>query len=234
MEKERKMREFVCEYCKRDFSKELALINHICEKKRRWFQKDEQHARIAYAAWNRFYELNSFDKKTDFRNNYHNFINSNYYTAFIKFGMHVRDINAIDPAKFIDYVIKNNLPLDKWSHELVYEQYVREVTRQESAEEALERNLKLITDWSTQNNENWVEFFRKVNTNQAVAWIKEGRLSPWLLYNAESAIDFLDRCTPEQVGIIKKYAPTGPWKIKFNKNAESCEFIKTTLKQNGM
>lgn len=224
----------VCEFCKRSFTKELSLVNHSCEKKRRWFQRDEPHARFGFLAWNRFYELNHFGKKTEFKSNYRNFIDSQYYNAFIKFGIHIRDLNAVEPAKFIDYVIKNNLPIDKWTHDFVYEQYIRELTRQETAEQALERNILLMYEWSMQTGDSWNDFFRKVNPNQAVMWIKSGRISPWLLYNVDSAVDFFERCTPEQLNIIKTCAPPGPWKIKFNKNTDSCDFIRKTLKESGM
>jgi hypothetical protein len=228
------MIDYSCEFCKKKFSKEIFLINHVCEKKRRWFQKDDPHVRFGFMAWNRFYELNSFGKSPEFRNSYHNFINSKYYTGFVKFGIHIRDINAIEPAKFIDYVIKNSIPLDRWTHDFVYEQYVRELTRQETSENALERNIMLMSEWSMQTGEKWSDFFRKVNTNQAVAWIKTGRISPWLLYNVDSAVDFFERCNPEQLAMIKTYAPPAPWKIKFNKNRESCDFIRNTLRESGM
>jgi hypothetical protein len=185
-------------------------------------------------AWSRFYELNSFGKKKDFKNSYRNFIDSQYYNAFMKFGRHIRDLNAVEPAKFIDYVIKNNLPIDKWTHDFVYEQYIRELTRQETAEQALERNIMLMNEWSMQSGENWFDFFRKVNTNQAVMWIKSGRISPWLLYNVDSAVEFFERCSSEQLSMIKSCAPPGPWKIKFNKNSESCNFIRQTLRESGM
>ena len=227
------MSNFTCEFCKRSFAKEISLVSHSCEKKRRWFTKDEPHVRMAFLAWNQFYTLSSIGKKSEHLS-YLNFMNSRYYTAFVKFGKHLRDLNPIDPEKFIEYVIKNNIPIDKWTHDFVYEQYVRERVRKESPENALERNIKLMNEWATDQNEKWYDFFRKVNTNQAVAWIMNGRISPWILYNVDSALDFFERCTAEQVDIIKKHAPLGPWKIKFNKNKDSCSFIRTTLKENGM
>src|SRR4051812_34593532 len=115
MEKADRMK-FACEHCKKEFVKELSLINHSCEKKRRWFQKDEPTSRISFMAWSRFHDLNSFNKKSTSANGYKEFINSKYYLAFIKFGKHIISLNAVEPAKFIDYVIKNNLPLDKWTH----------------------------------------------------------------------------------------------------------------------
>ena len=228
------MSDHVCEFCKRSFVKELNLVNHSCEKKRRWFQRDEPHARLGFMAWSRFYELNSFGKKSEFKNSYRNFIDSQYYNAFMRFGRHIRDLNAVEPAKLIDYVIKNNLPIDKWTHDFVYEQYIRELTRQETAEDAMERNIMLMHEWSIQTGEQWTDFFRKVNPNQATMWIKSGRISPWVLYNADSAVELFERCTPEQLSIIKGCAPPGPWKIKFNKQKDSCDFIRGTLRDNGM
>lgn len=225
---------FTCEFCKRGFVKEINLVNHSCEKKRRWYQRDEPHSRLGFSAWSRFYELNSFGKSKDFKNSYRNFIDSQYYNAFMKFGRHIRDLNAVEPAKFIDYVIKNNLPIDKWTHDFVYEQYVRELTKNETGEQALERNLMLMNEWSMQTSEPWYDFFRKVNPNQATMWIKSGRISPWVLYNCDSVLELFERCTPEQISIIKAVAPPGPWKIKFNKHPDVCEFIRTALRNNGM
>jgi len=234
MEKTNNMTGFPCEFCKRSFVKELSLINHSCEKKRRWFQRDDPHARLGFLAWSRFYELNHFGKAKNFNHSHRNFIDSQYYIAFVKFGKHMRDLNAVEPAKFIDYVIKNNLPLDKWTYDFVYEQYIRELTRNESGEDALERNIMLMNEWSIQSNEGWTDFFRKVNPNQAVAWIRSGRISPWVLYNVDSSVDFFERCNPEQLGMIKEYAAPGPWKIRFLKNKDTCDFIHKTLKDNGM
>lgn len=224
----------VCEFCKRGFAKELSLVNHSCEKKRRWFQRDEPHARLGFMAWSRFYELNSFGKSKEFRSSYRNFIDSQYYLAFVAFGRHIRDLNAVEPAKLIDYVIKNNLPLDKWTHDFVYEQYIRELTRQETAEQALERNVMLMKEWSMQTGENWFDFFRKINPNVGTMWVRSGRISPWVLYNVDSALQFFERCSPEQISIIKQFAPPGPWKIRFNKDKDGCEFIRNTLQDSGM
>lgn len=223
-----------CDFCKKAFVREISLVNHSCEKKRRWFSKDDPHVRIAFMAWNRFYELNSFGKSKGYSNSYRNFIDSQYYNAFVKLGRHIVDLNAVEPLKFVDYVIKNNLPIDKWTHDFVYEQYIRELTRHEPAEDALERNIMLMNEWSMQTNERWNDFFRKVNPNQATMWVKSGRISPWVLYNADSAVDLFERCSPEQILIIKSCAPPGPWKIRFNKQKDSSDFIRNVLRSSGM
>ena len=223
-----------CEFCTRTFSNEKYLINHSCEKKRRWLQRESPYVRFGFLAWNRFYTLSSKTSVDKKYSSYREFIDSQFYIAFVKFGRHIIDLDAIDPAKFIDYVIKANIPIDKWCHDFVYEQYVRELTRKELPEKALERNILLMQQWSHETAEPWQDFFRKLNTNQAIVWLQSGRISPWILYNAKSAEEFFLRCSPEQLNMIKQYAPIGPWKIKFGKNRESVKFIQETLEQAGV
>ena len=223
-----------CEFCKRGFHNELTMINHSCEKKRRWFMRDEPHARLAFMAWARFYELNSNLKKAGTKRTYREFMDSHYYIAFIKFGKQIIALNAVSPSKFIDYVIKNNLPLDKWTHDAVYERYVDELVKTESPEDALGRTVELMKTWSEQTSENWYDFFRKVNANQAAYWIKTGKISPWVLYNTDSAEELLNRCSEEQINMIATTAKPGPWKVKFNRSKDSADWIRETLRKAGL
>lgn len=185
-------------------------------------------------AWARFYELNGSLRKEGTKKTFREFMDSKYYLAFVRFGKHMVDLNAVDPAAFIDYVIKNNLPLDKWTHDIVYERYIVDLIKNEAPEKALARNLELMQEWSAQNNEPWHDFFRKVSPTQAAAWVKNGKLSPWVLYNADSAESLLDRCGPEQLKIISTVAKPPQWKLRFNKNKESADWIRDTLRKAGL
>ena len=224
----------ICEHCSRAFHNEINLVNHSCEKKRRWFSKDEPHVRLAFMAWNRFYELNNRLQKHNAKKTFKEFVNSKYYLAFVRFGKHMVDLNAIMPADFIDYVIKNNLPLDKWTHDVVYDMYLKQYLLNESPEQALSRTIEIMKDWSTSNGEEWKDFFRKISPTLAAAWVKSGKISPWVLYNTDSADLLLDRCGQEQISMITSAAKPTQWKILFMKNRDSSEWIRATLRQAGM
>lgn len=213
----------------------MHLINHSCEKKRRWFSREEPASRLGFMSWSRFYELNAqLIGKSGNKKTFREFMESKYYIAFMKFGKQLIDLNALEPAKFIDYVIKNNLPLDKWTHDIVYERYVDDLVKNEQPESALARNIELMQQWSRDTGEKWTDFFRKVNPIQAAAWVRSGRISPWVLYNADSAVDLLDRCGPEQLQMIKNSAKVPQWKIRFTKNRDSADWIRNTLRQAGL
>jgi len=223
-----------CEFCKREFSDELRLINHICEKKRRWFQRDQPQGRIAFMAWSRFYELNAAVTGKKNQRTYKDFIDSKYYLAFSRFARHLLDTAAPEPARFIDYVLKHNLPVDKWTHDTVYEEYVKDLLRSESPEQAVERGIVLMREWSQQHEQPWYDFFREVNASQLTRWIQTGRISPWVLYNASSAESALRRCSPEQINMIFAMAPTAQWQLKLRSDKESAAFVKDTLKKAGL
>jgi hypothetical protein len=223
-----------CEYCKREFSDELRLIDHICEKKRRWFQKDQPQGRMAFMAWSRFYELNSQVTGKKNQRTYKDFINSRYYLAFNQFARHLLDTAAPEPARFIDYVLKSNLPITRWTHDLVYAEYVKTLIRTETPEQALERGVILMREWAQQHDLPWHEFFKNVNTNQVANWVRTGRLSPWILYNASSAEHMLERCNAEQLNIIAAAAPVAQWTLKFRADKEGTAFVRDTLKKAGL
>lgn len=221
----------VCEFCNKGFFNEVLFLNHSCEKKNRWLKRNDLESKTALLAWNRFHELTTISRPTF---TYREFINSKFYVAIMKFVRYMKGLNVLEPSKFIDYVIINGIPIDKWINDKVYEQFIFELVKTESPDKALERNIGLMAEWSNSTGEPWYDFFRKVNTNQAIQWIKNGRLSPWVVYNVDSAVNFFARCNEEQLNMITKYAAPNQWKLKFNKNQDDCNYIRTTLKNSGM
>ena len=117
---------------------------------------------------------------------------------------------------------------------MVYEEYVKDLIRNESPEQALERGIVLMREWAQQHDLQWYDFFREVNANQMTRWVTTGRISPWVLYNASSAESALKRCSPEQIGMIAGIAPAPQWSLKFNRDKESTTFVKDTLKKAGL
>jgi hypothetical protein len=220
-----------CEYCGKDFVTEKTLINHACEKRRRWLWQEEKYVKLGFYAYRKFYKtvyINSKKEKT-----YKDFMNSRYYTGFTKFGRYILDISAVDPEGFIDFVIKLNVKLTDWTAEHVYETYIRELNKKESPDRAVERNILLMIQWSKDNNEPWNDFFRKVNPQLATRWIKMGRISPWLLYTGFGS-DLFSRMSDEQLNLVKDVIDPVFWSKKVAINKNDVDYIKNILKSAGV
>lgn len=219
-----------CEFCKKEFARERTLINHMCEKKRRWLWRDDKHIRIGFMAFQKFYELSVRSKKPK---TYSEFMDSAYFIAFTKFGRYIEHIHAIEVAGFVEFLIKGNVKLDDWTQEIWYESWTRELARKESPDRAIERNILLMEQWGRETGENWVDFFRMVSPPQAITWIRKGRISPWLLYSGVGHALF-DRLSDEQLTLVKEWINPMVWLPKLKDHKEEVDDIRAILEEAGV
>ena len=222
---------FECQFCGKSFKREKTLAVHLCEQKRRWLNKDSKYVRLGFLAYNRFYEITQGSTK---ERTYEQFAKSNYYTAFTKFGRHILEINAIDPEKFIDFVIRNSVKLDKWCSDLVYETYIRELNKKETAERAVERGILLMQQWGREHDRPYNVFFREISRPRLIHWVKSGRISPWIIFNCDSGNAVIDKLTDDELNIINEYLEPTFWTRKFSTRKEDVDFVQMVLKEAGL
>lgn len=218
---------FDCGFCHRSFSRESLLINHMCEAKRRWMQKDERHAQMAFYAWRRWHQI-AKTARSKFTED--DFIKSQEYIQFVKFGRHIINVNLINPNMFIDFVIKHSLKLKDWTKDSVYELYTQQLCNTEDIETALERFVKLAMDWAEETDNEWNEFFIYISPSRAVHWIRTGRISPWVFLNAESYKQLYSRMDEEQRMRVESFVDLKRWKIKLTKQAKDAKVVQDILK----
>lgn len=226
---------FKCKYCGKDFRKESTLTAHQCEPKRRWQQEKEVGVQLGLQAWLRFYEITQGSAKTK---SYADFAESTYYSAFVKFGRHMVAIRAVNPKMFIDYVIKQNKKLDHWTHEAIYVEYLHQYLRKEAVQDALERALiemqEYVDEHPDQFPNGFRDYFNLAHTNRICYHITTGRVSPWVVYNCDSGIRFLESLSEEQVGLVIKWIDPDFWQRRFKDYVADTEWVKTILKEAGL
>lgn len=212
------------------YQTENGLIRHDCKIKNRVMAKDEKVQRHAFNFYSKFFEKNFRKKVSD----YMVFVKSRYYESFVKFAKYTLDVQAIHPEAFMEFLIKAKVPIDKWTQDFVYEQYVRELNKKETPDAAVERTILLFQQWEQSSGEPWYDFFRKIHPNIAVNYIRSGRISPWILYSAPSSTELFARMSDEQLTIISKYVDPTFWGYKFSQDKEYSEFITTVLREYGL
>jgi hypothetical protein len=220
-----------CKYCEKEFRKESSLAVHLCEVKRRWQQERETGVQFGLQAYLRFYEMTQGSAKMK---SYTDFVASPYYRAFVKFGRHMVAIRAVNPRAFIDWVIKENKKLDHWCHEKVYLEYLKQYMRKEAVQDALERALKEMQDYADEHQEfknGFNDYFRFGNPNRICYHISTGRISPWIVYNCDSGVEFLSNLSEEQIGIVMPWIDPEYWQRKFKDYVADTEWIKEILKE---
>lgn len=222
-----------CKYCGKEFRKESTLFAHQCESKRRWQQEKEIGVQFGLQAYLRFYELTQGSAKLK---SYADFVTSPYYLAFVKFGRYMVEIRAVNPRVFIDWVIKENKKLDHWTHEKTYVEYLYQYLKKEAVSDALERGLMEMQSYADEVKTlaSFNDYFRYGNTNRICHHIANGRISPWILYNCASGIEFLEKLNEGQLGLVIQWIDPDFWRSKFQNYVADTEWIKLILKEAGL
>jgi hypothetical protein len=226
---DKKVPTFICEFCNRNFTSEKRLMNHLCEARRRHLQRDDKPVKLGFMAYERFLKRTMRKHPT-----YESFSASSLYGAFIRFGRYLINLNAMNPLGFIDYLILAETPIARWTDNVMYSTYIRELNKNEPPIDAIERNFTLMQQWSTSSGEEWFDFFRKVEPPQAALWIANGRISPWLLFTASSAHALFARFTSEQTAMVENTIDPGFWQLKIERHKEEVNTIRAMLAENGI
>jgi len=205
----------------------------MCETKRRYQQEKEVGVQFGFQAYLRFYEMTQGSAKMK---NYEDFVKSPYYSAFVKFGRHMISIRAVNPKMFIEWVLKENKKLDRWCQESVYNEFLTQYIRKEAVQDALERALTEIQDYvdETEGIAGLKDYFRYGNTNRIISHINNGRVSPWIVFNCESGVEFLDKLNEEQIALIIETIDPTHWQRKFVDYLADTEWVKSILKEAGL
>lgn len=224
-------RDNMCKFCKKGFSSEKTLSSHMCVKKRRFTDKDTPGARLGFRVFQRFYELTTQSKKPKA---VMDFIDSTYYNDFVKFGRNLVEINPLAPDQFIDFVIKNGIKLKSWTAPYVYETFLSEYIKKEPAEKAVERTIVEMDAWATMHDTEFKYFFRDVSEVEATYLIKSGKISPWILYLADSSELLLSRLNEEQGAIISTAIDPTTWHKIFQRKIDDVKFVKDVISKAGL
>lgn len=222
---------YICKYCDKSFSRESTLSVHVCEPKRRAQQQSDPAVQIGFKAYLRFYETTQGSAKLK---TYEEFSSSPYYTAFVKFGRHVRSIRALGVAQFIDWLLKNNKKLDQWCKDVYYAEFMLGLIKTEQASDALTRFLETAQVIADDNNIELRDIFRSGPRNTLCYEITQGRISAWVVYNTNSGLEFLENLNPEQEAIIIAFIDPDFWGKKFKDYMADAEWIKHILTEAGL
>jgi len=219
-----------CEFCKRSFAKETTLFSHVCQYKHRWIERDKKGNRIGFQAWLQFYLRNSTGTKN---RTVEEFIKSPYYNAFVKFGNHCVEINAVNISRFTDWLLKEQIKIDVWCTDTVYTKYLIDYTRNEDAFDAIARSIETSIKLAEQENIQTSDCLRYCNPNRICYAITTGKISPWLLYQSDSGTKFLSELNEDQVSMVISYISPEQWAIKFRRDPDMAKQVKELLKAGG-
>lgn len=222
--------EFVCQYCHKPFRKESTLAVHMCEKKRRWNNKNTKASLLGLRTYIKFYKYSTDSKK---EKTFEDFVESPYYSAFVKFGTYCLRTRCIKMEHFIEWVIRSGIKLDKWGTDATYTKYLDEVLKKESVLDAIERAMEYSLEWAEEKDMRPEDILRYGSTSRICHAIVTGKLSPWVIYHSSSGQEFLDKLNEEQMHMVWDTIDPEYWQKVFHKKYDDVKMSQEVLNEAG-
>ena len=217
---------FKCEYCGKSFKQERTIFAHMCRDKKRWLQKDDQHVKIGLTYFNEWYRI---AMGTNGKKDYREFMKSQYYGAFVRFGMYILETRVLAPERYLSWLIEKKKPVDIWCKDSVYNEYLAEQSKRETAERALERFVIHADRWSERTGHHWSRYWTEVSIHALVNDIKMGKISPWVFLGYQPAKDRLDELPSEMLSEVADTIDLGFWQRKIDLNKPTVKWIEEIL-----
>ena len=215
---------FECKYCKKKFVKETTLMSHMCEQKRRNLAKDDKQNRIAYQLWLQYRRLSMANVKHD--KPYEEFAENKYFTGFMKLAKRIIDLNIKPPEDFLKFIVMNSVKMHDWCKDFVYEEYIKNMLKNESVDRAVERSILHMKEWAESTGNSWQDYFVKVPTTLAMNDIRMGRISPWCTFATDQGSRLIDRMDESQVVNLVEYLEPKSWKVRVKRHAKDASWIQ--------
>lgn len=225
---------YECKFCKKSFAKETTLIGHLCEKKRRAQQEKEIGVQWGLYTYRLFYSLTQSSTKAK---SYQDFSSSPYYTAFVKFGRYCVNVGCANHESFARWLLKNNKKLDQWTSDKLYEEWLFDYLRRESVQEALGRGIQEIQRYAEDNEglkNGYKDYFRYANVNRICYHIVTGKISPWMIYNCKTGLEFLENLDESNIKSIMRWIDPDYWNKKFSEEKADVSWAKNILSMAGL
>ena len=203
----------------------------MCPKKRRWVDKDMTHVRLAFRVFQKFYKLttNSTKEKTE-----EDFINSSYYTGFVKFGRACVFNEWLNPEQYAEWLINHSKRLQDWCKDSMYDEFLLSYIKKETGLRALERSIMYLASWSAETGNEWQDYFKVISPSRAVYDIRSCKISPWVIYLSETGDQLLTRMNAEQIKMIDHVIDANFWMDVFKKDPSEVDEVQATCQAAGI
>jgi hypothetical protein len=165
---------------------------------------------------------------------YEDFVKSQYYEGFVKFGRSCVTNEYLNPEQFAEWLIKEGKKLADWHKDSLYDEFLLVYVKKEPGMKALERTIIYLDSWAKENNKPWQDYFKEVSSSRAVHDIRSAKISPWMIYLCKSGDELLVKFSDEQVKMIEHIIDATFWMKQFANNKEEVVEVKNACEVAGI
>lgn len=217
-------KEFKCAFCDRKFTRKVWYDRHTCDKKKRFMTANSINVQKAYRLfihWQRRTGLLRRGKEKTMQD----FCRSPFYQTFINLVEFAAKQYVVSGFLYIDWLAEKRIPDFKWTDRAQAEAFMADYRKYQIPEEQAKATAENIRAWCRDQGFSVREFFDVVSPSQTMTMVREGRLSPWVLFAYEPAMRMVERLDDHTFFSLDEYLNTQHWMEEIERNASDSDLV---------
>lgn len=216
-----KERLYECKFCHTSFVYEDRFLNHKCKQMQR---HEEFQTPLGQAAWIYYQEWMKAYQRMVPRTS--SFLQSKFYTSFIKFATFVKQVNMPDTKLFIRLMKQRDLSPTLWTNDAVYTLYLEVVDKQRTPLQHAKTSIDKLYEFADEYHCNISEVFDHIQPAQIIQSLRQRQLSPWILLCSKKFMLFFSNMSHEERIIIETIVRPTTWSQRFKDHPKEHQTMK--------
>lgn len=160
------------------------------------------------------------------------FINSRYFTSFMKFVDYQKKMAIPNVKEYIKLMVSLKMLPHSWTNKDAYEYYINKYDSNVAPLKQAEHTIETLVQLSNIFECDLKNSMEELDGNDMIKLIQAKKLSPWILLFSKKFFNFLLKdVTTEQRIIIQTLINTNKWKRKFQTNPKAVRHMKKIVKE---
>jgi hypothetical protein len=222
---------FECDYCSATFKTKSGLNRHMCKKKALAQDIGDLNVRNAYKLFSFWYTYNGFRNHSK---TYPEFLKSPYFSKFIEVTEYVSSVYLPNGREYVRWCVDNNISTYDWVKDKTLKRYQVDYNKKNEPVSSAIRSLEAIATWCEQKEIPIEEFFKSIKPTEALIWIQNGRLNPWVLFSTGASDVLLNKFSEDQLVIMNETLDLDYWTSRLKVSREAVNEVANIMDQLGM
>lgn len=221
---------FECEYCGSVLKTTRGLEKHRCQRKALIEETGEISLVRAYTLFDFWFRYNGLAKKSK---TIEQFMKSPYFNLFIGFEKHVA-ASRVHSREFLKWLVDTRVNSRDWTKESVLAAFSSFYSKNCEAVPSMTKTLENIAVWCDQHGIDSGDFFRYIGPGEAIQWMRNGKLSPWVVLVSEKSMQMFERMSKEQIDFSGELMDLDHWEARFRSSPSETDVVKKSLEGMGL
>lgn len=225
-------KKFVCTFCSKVFSRESWYKKHMCTKKKRFQDKNNIVVFKAHRLFNYWQRRQGLLRKGK-EKSLDDFLKSPFYNTFVKLSEFGVTNQIVSSYKYIDWLLAANVPQRLWYSENNLPRFREWLVENENPIDQTKATKDYIQVWCRENDMRPDEFWEKITVGHALKMITSNKISPWVLFGHEPALEgLMSRFQGEPLHILNDHVNIGYWLKKIENETTQVDLVNQCMSSN--